>query len=502
MLSLTTEARLADLIGAIAENERQLEIRRQDLTRDLLFSPYSSFYSLDKLKAGYLTSYDIRSFLRDNGMEISLEEANKIVEVFGNRLRQKLYKGDFVDLVLPYDPILRGECLRRSDYELLTRNAEFYLAKLLQAVVDGNNRLEIHISGLISRYDYNVFDAFRAIDRYRSGYITPSNLSIFLKQAGYLARFDDPELFIKALDKDKDGKLSYSEFIDGLMPYPKKQRDYFYSEKKPSYSYYKSRYESPVNILTTEYKPRVNRFESAERYKSTIDYSSPISKRYDSTYRLSESYISPYKSTYSAYPKEDLTMSRRLDYYSPSKQKQLRTELALVLEEQLGYEKRFEQVKEDLVIQTDFNLMNGFRIFDYEGKGYTTLTEFYDGLKGLGVTSSYAEIGLLFNRMDIDRDGKVKYSDYCFTFSPKRTEYEKVIIGKPPYDKPYLIEKNVCFSTKTRMLYRDAFEILLDHERALEKIRSRLKYFNIREAFEVLDTQGKGHVSMKSVRIL
>eukprot|EP00826_Nyctotherus_ovalis_P038171 TRINITY_DN3563_c0_g1_i10.p1 TRINITY_DN3563_c0_g1~~TRINITY_DN3563_c0_g1_i10.p1 ORF type:complete len:524 (-),score=118.15 TRINITY_DN3563_c0_g1_i10:267-1838(-) len=500
MLSLTTEARLADLIGAIADNERQLEARRQDLVRDPLFSPYAAFYFLDRAKTGYLTAFDIRSFLKDNAVPITLEEADKLVEVHGDRLRQKLYKGDFVDMVLPYDPVLRAESLRRSEYEPLTRTSELFLAKLLQSIVDGNSRLEVQRRTLTLRYDYNVFDAFRAIDRYRSGYITPTSLSAFLKAAGYLARLDDAELFIKALDRDKDGRLSYSEFIDGLVPCTKKQESLFYSEKKPSY--YRSHFESPTR-LRTEYKPRVNRFDSTERHRSIIDYESPVRRRYDSihksTYKLSESYISPYKSTYSAYPKEDFAMSRRLDYYSPSKQEQLGKELALIMEEQLAYEKRFERTKEDLVLQPDFNLMNGFRLFDRQGKGYATAAEFSDGLKELGVASSYAEASLLFNRMDSDHDGRVKYSDYCFVFSPKRPEYEKVVIEKPPYDKNYLIERYVYFSAKTKMIYRDAFEVLLDHERALEKIRGRLKYFDIRQAFEVLDSQGKGQVSMKAV---
>lgn len=500
MLSPTTEARLADLIGAVADNERQLEARRQELARDPLFSPYAAFRFLDRLKTGYLTAFDIKSFLKDNAVPITLEEADNLVELRGDRLRQRLYKNDFVDTVLPCDPVLRAELLRRNEYELLTRGSEVLLAELLQAVVAGNSKLEVQRRALTLRYDYNVFDAFRAIDRYRSGYITCTSLSVFLKAAGYLARFDDAELFIRALDRDKDGRLSYSEFADGFVSCVKKRESLFYSEKKPSY--YRSRFESPTRIRT-EYKPRVNRFDSIERHRSVIDYESPVRRRYDSThksmYKLSESYISPYKSTYSAYPKEDFAMSRRLDYYSPSKQEQLGRELAQIMEEQLAYEKRFERTKEDLVLQPDFNLMNGFRLFDSQAKGYTTLAEFRSGLQELGIASGYAEIALLFNRMDSDRDGRAKYSDYCFVFSPKRPEYEKVITEKPPYDKNYLIEKYVHFSAKTKMIYRDAFEILLDHERALEKIRGRLKYFDIHQAFEVLDSQGKGQVSIKAV---
>lgn len=38
--------------------------------------------------------------------------------------------------------------------------------------------------------------------------------------------------------------------------------------------------------------------------------------------------------------------------------------------EQLELEKRIERVKIDLSLRTDFNLIDAFRIFDVEGKGW------------------------------------------------------------------------------------------------------------------------------------
>jgi hypothetical protein len=43
-------------------------------------------------------------------------------------------------------------------------------------------------------------------------------------------------------------------------------------------------------------------------------------------------------------------------------------------------EKRLERIKVDLALRTDFNLIDTFRIFDYNGKGWITPEEIANGL--------------------------------------------------------------------------------------------------------------------------
>ncbi len=69
MLSPTTESRLAALIGTVAENERQVEVRRQLLAEQPLFAPYAAFKRIDRLHSGYIMAYDIKDFLRYRGKD-------------------------------------------------------------------------------------------------------------------------------------------------------------------------------------------------------------------------------------------------------------------------------------------------------------------------------------------------------------------------------------------------------------------------------------------------
>jgi len=514
MLSITTETRLADLIGAIADNERLIEVKRQLLAEEPSFSGFAAFKLIDKLRNGYITALDIKEFMRDNGFIVTTEEASNVVEFFGSKSKLRLYYDDFLSLVMPADNILREVALRRDDYpEPLSRSAEYNLARVIQAEIDGNNKLRPYWNLLKNRYDYNVFDAFRTIDKYRTGSIMPVDLSLFLKRAGHIGRSDDAEIFIRRLDVDNDGKLSYTEFVNGLIPEFAQKIEitptYLYSEKKPSY---RKHLESPE--FRSEYKPRT-RLLSSERLSPEVSrkyespakstYISPTKSTYVSPYKEQSTYqTSPYKSLYASYYK-DTTPSKKLEFQptlTPTKTRQLASELALALEEQISYERKFEHAKEELTLQSDFNLMDGFRVFDTEGKGFVTLSEFYQGLKDFGVNAIYSDAIALFKRLDRDNDGRVRYSEYCFLFTPKNVEYEKILTSRPPYHMHHLIEKNVYFTTATRIAYRNVLEIALDHERALEKIRYRLKnsiYFNVFDAFNILDTQGKGQISLSSV---
>lgn len=55
-------------------------------------------------------------------------------------------------------------------------------------------------------------------------------------------------------------------------------------------------------------------------------------------------------------------------------------QIHLIILSQLELEKRLERIKVDLALRTDFNLIDTFRIFDYNGKGWITPEEIANGL--------------------------------------------------------------------------------------------------------------------------
>lgn len=80
---------------------------------------------------------------------------------------------------------------------------------------------------------------------------------------------------------------------------------------------------------------------------------------------------------------------------------------------------KLDQVKYNLATQEDFNLVDAFRIFDKNSKGYVTTVELIQGLTALNVGASNEDLVNFMKRYDrLDQGGKLRYTDFCDAFLP------------------------------------------------------------------------------------
>ena len=68
MLGYESERRLKNLFIAVGDGERDLEAARQRLCSIRDFAPLSAFERFDRDMTGFVTSYEIVNFLRDNSV--------------------------------------------------------------------------------------------------------------------------------------------------------------------------------------------------------------------------------------------------------------------------------------------------------------------------------------------------------------------------------------------------------------------------------------------------
>lgn len=100
---------------------------------------------------------------------------------------------------------------------------------------------------------------------------------------------------------------------------------------------------------------------------------------------------------------------------------------------QLELEKRLERAKVDLSLRTDFNLIDSFRIFDSHGKGWVSPEEVRAGLADVfNVAVSTKEMHLYMCRYDKDKDGRLKYSEFCDSFLPIDPFHASLLAKKAP----------------------------------------------------------------------
>ena len=86
-----------------------------------------------------------------------------------------------------------------------------------------------------------------------------------------------------------------------------------------------------------------------------------------------------------------------------------------------------------LALRYDFNLLDGFRIFDSEGKGFITTYELELGLKKIHMNPTVEEVYLFMRGFDKDANGKLIYSDFCKAFTPKVQQYATLLTSEDCY---------------------------------------------------------------------
>lgn len=83
-------------------------------------------------------------------------------------------------------------------------------------------------------------------------------------------------------------------------------------------------------------------------------------------------------------------------------------------------------------MRTDFNLIDAFRIFDTDGKGWITSNEIKEGLSVYNLFISPDDIELYLKRYDKDEDGKLRYSEFCDSFLPTDPFHASLLAKKAP----------------------------------------------------------------------
>jgi Ca2+-binding EF-hand superfamily protein len=71
---------------------------------------------------------------------------------------------------------------------------------------------------LSRRPEFNCYDAFQAIDRDRNGFITYEEMKTVLEENGCKVSNRDLKCLMDRYDKNKDGRVSYSEFVQEVTP--------------------------------------------------------------------------------------------------------------------------------------------------------------------------------------------------------------------------------------------------------------------------------------------
>lgn len=182
---------------------------------------------LDKISKGYVTASELYDVLADLGLYALRENVTLFVRRYDRNSDGRLLYSEFSDAFTPKSTshalILTG----RSAYyihhsypknEFFTRETRDLFLRTLRTHFSVEESAEYLRKRLLRRPGFSAHDAFTACDKDRNGYITRDEFKSILREYGFYALDSELTWLVDRYDRNRDGRISYSEFIDEILP--------------------------------------------------------------------------------------------------------------------------------------------------------------------------------------------------------------------------------------------------------------------------------------------
>ena len=171
--------KFCSLLIEIGEFEAAIEEVRQLICSFEDFGLYKSFQRIDRLNQGFITTKDIRDFLKDSSLFVTLDEASLYINHYDSSKLNRMVYTDFVRSVLPLcDKERRIEVVQRKvkgnqSKEYLNSGVEYAISKLIKKNIEFYQVLE---GKKVEMKRVNLREVFLKVDCFRNGTIDVHNL--------------------------------------------------------------------------------------------------------------------------------------------------------------------------------------------------------------------------------------------------------------------------------------------------------------------------------------
>jgi Ca2+-binding EF-hand superfamily protein len=297
----------------------------------------------------------------------------------------------------------------------------------------------------------------------------------------------DLRALFKVLDIDKDTQISLEEFkrFFSLPNIPNIGKNIY---KSPKRGVYESPKRSPQKIDIT----------SSPRGRTNLNYESTSSpRRYPQSPNRRTSPMKSSNSNLENFPSVSPNRTKSSSYLSLEEEN-----FNAYLKALFEIENEIERNKIELVLRSDFNIEDAFRIFELDGRGYLSDMDIKFGLNSLDILASSEEIQLLLMRYDLRGEGVLTYANFFEMMCPYDKEYRKLLEKRQPSNYVPKYNKADVFLSSTKILLQNLFNVIIKAETKLEGWRqklNRLPRFILRFFFEQFDRLSKTYLEDEDV---
>jgi Ca2+-binding EF-hand superfamily protein len=462
MLAIPTQHLLAQFLVNVAQGEAQIERLRIKLAGLQDFNVHAAFSTLSQ---GFteISPNQIMSWCDESGLVLDPADAALVVRQYDADGDGRLEKKEFMSFVLPSTFLSQqGEPKLTTR---MSRTVKDTLIELLEKEADLQHDLDLRKKDLTMRTDFAFTAAYKSIDLADHERIDLDQLELFLQKNHFSLSAEHLVGVYRRLDTDGDMQLSYTEFVEALLPYkPIQHRRLMslpgYAPLKPSRvrsDAVSSPSLSPVKRDSSRLSSPVKDFNPASRF------STPVKKKLS----FSEPDLASLADTFKAH----IELAREL-----------------------------EAMKSDLAVRPDFTAEDLFRMFDLYDRGCIGVREVEDLLDYLGVRFHKDEPTLLVKHYSTHSQAQLYFTEFNDLFMPKDLECARLIKARTPF---LALDRRRVFTAETQRRLVEVLASALETERVAETQRQSLtsnSSFSLHEAFLAVDRWQQGYLTLEGFR--
>lgn len=207
--------------------EKELEDAKVKLVKTSDFNLMDGFQMIDADSKGWVTAPELYDVLASYGLLVHKDDLNLFVRRYDKDSDGRLRYSDFCDAFTPKDSHYGSSLTLRKAYyfhqsyrryEYFIRDTRDLYMRTFKVHCVVENNAELLRKRLRRRPNFSVHDAFAAVDIDKNGYITRDEFKGILKEYGFYATDEEIKWLVDRYDKNHDGRISYSEFVDEIMP--------------------------------------------------------------------------------------------------------------------------------------------------------------------------------------------------------------------------------------------------------------------------------------------
>lgn len=205
---------------------REIEACKNNLSLKHDFNLVDAFRMFDQHDLGMIGISDIENTLSYFSFRVNRDELYLLVKHYSRLQDNRLRFSDFCEIFTPkqeeYSKLIRNRPAfnipgidRRKLFARDTLNVFLNTFRLVLDAEITAERIRQRISNLPG---FSLYQAFIALDKDKNGFITMNEFQSVLQSQGIIVNGKDLQGLMEKYDKNKDGRVSYSEFVDEVTP--------------------------------------------------------------------------------------------------------------------------------------------------------------------------------------------------------------------------------------------------------------------------------------------